>query len=86
MLTNATGTHATTVDADGHATWFEMALGSLTISEAILDGYGEPVVFCRLEPLEPRDSDAMRTYGEVAGRSRCSPGTVLSSRFPKLLS
>jgi hypothetical protein len=60
--------HLTTADADGKATWFEVPLGSLTIGEAIPDGYGEPVAFCRLEPLEP-PPDAMPPYGAGAAPS-----------------
>jgi hypothetical protein len=68
-LTDATGAHSTTVDVDGYATWFGVPLGALTISEAIPDGYGEPVVYCRLESLEPKPPDAMPPYVAVPASS-----------------
>jgi hypothetical protein len=68
-LTDATGSHPTTVDADGHATWFGVPLGPLTIGEFIPADVGEPVVFCRLDPLEPKPPDATPPYVRIPAPS-----------------
>jgi hypothetical protein len=81
-LTDSTGSRPTMVDADGHATWFGVPLGPLTIGESIPADVGEPVVFCRLDPLEPKPPDATLPYVRIpapSGRLDVTVDTVGSA-------